>query len=162
MYRVDVVDIRTILTGVTVLKLDCEGAEIQILLSMAEDEWQAVRILLVEYSLVEERRKHNTIAKMRFKTVLCKLERAGFSHMWFNDRDVFYTSRWEPKHFRHGVDFVFAAYRGSPLNPGVADATKWKEFAHAEGDDAQKEFEKRQARSRKPRHALSRRSRPAA
>ena len=84
--QLDVLDVRSVLArGVTVLKLDCEGTEINILLSMSKDDWQSVRILLIEYSLVDERKYHGTEkALKRFKKVLRKLKETDFSHVKFD------------------------------------------------------------------------------
>ena len=111
MYQVRVLDVRSVLArGVTVLKLDCEEIEINIRLSMGKDDWQSVRILLVESSLADERKYHWTEKTLKsFKKVLRKLEEVDLSHVKFDDNEVFKESWWRSTHFRAGNDFVFDA-----------------------------------------------------
>lgn len=61
--------------GVTFVKLDCEGAEIEILLSLEASErssWLDVTRLVVEWSFTKERRVEV------FHQMISNLKRAGF------------------------------------------------------------------------------------
>ena len=96
----------------TVIKMDVEGADIDILQSTAI-RWTSVRVLLVEYSIAREILRFGPESKKRFAAVLRHLRACGFVSFHLPS-EIFHSNRWNPGERRQGVDFVFLASKIPP------------------------------------------------
>ena len=96
-------EIALALAGATFVKLDCEGAELELLARFPPGAWRGVRRLVFEWSFTKERRMS------AFRNVVARLEDEGFV-VTPDGRDGWDFERWP----WHTDALVFAARDAAP------------------------------------------------
>ena len=136
-YLIDVLCMNDVVGRAQVVKLDVEGADVDILLNMDPSRWKTVELLFCEYSIareLQEGKRRQPVendgvpllwAVDRFEQVLKALSTAGFENVLLPS-EIFKPDRWTAKHMRAGYDFVFLASKRKDERGD--NFSRWKSF----------------------------------